>query len=251
MTEVKELSNMNFAIVTMKLKGSTNLDTEGYLVGYKPLVEKDFEVIKTNDMYAWLYRKGSIHMFCAKYYYIARLSYGYKIDNTNLASFQNFADTEKEQAIAIGIVEKIMAGFTTDGLIKYNGLVDYEKFREIADDVKKDIELAETTNKSFYTRPPATYGHNHSRIDYPAYLSSAYTPKVSTTTSFKRTTTYDVTTALADMSSKIKEIESGIYTPPKLAEIPADDPKAMEIDNKSVDDDTDIENYMNGYGMGY
>lgn len=234
----EELKDLKYAIVTAKLKDSKNLETEGFFVGIRPIVDKDFEVAKASDLYVWIYRKGSVHMFHLDYYYVDKINVGYG-DKSIISSTRSYKDDQVDQKLAIERLKAIHKGFIAGGSGKANGLIDYEKFSDVPKAAKDDIELGGNTQdkkSTIYNRSGAA---NYSSGQSPLYGNkSVYKKKEVSTSNFKRTTRYDVNVAIDAMNAKVKEIKAKVYEPPKLKKIPADTKKmaAEDVGTNGFDD---------------
>jgi len=255
-----EGKDVKYAITTVHMKGQTGLENQGYFIGLKPLVTTDFEVVKTTDLFIWVYRKGSVHMYSTKYYFMSELTVGYKTKETDTiaSSFALFTENESSQKVAIEEANKILEAMEKSKLVRNNGLIDHEKFTDVPTEKKNDIELssAATGNRSVAPANNRTYGvcggrqwENRNNATHTQPYVPYKRPEV-TTIHLKRTTTYDVTQALTDMATKLKELEAGNYTKPELAKIPADDPTAIAIELAAAKEekDDDINAYYNAFG---
>lgn len=249
------LKDLKYVVLTIKLKDSTNLDTKGYFVGIRSIVDKDFEVAKTEDLYVWVYRKGSVHMFHLGYYFIDELVIGFG-DKGLSSSTQGFNDEEKDQKNAVDRLRKLALALRENGAGKANGLIDYEKYDDVPKAIKEDVEVGEvksTTNNrsggvnySGGQRSPLYGGHGAAGYGYGGYTGTthkSYVRKEVSTFNFKRTTRYNVPEAIEAMNAKVQEIREEIYEAPKLKRIPADSMKAKEAAADDDDDDYGY-NYM-------
>lgn len=220
------LKDLKYVTVTVKLKTSINLDTKGYFVGVRPIVDKDFSVAKAKDMYIWIYRKGSVHIFHLDYYYIDEICFGLG-DKSATSATKMYRNVEEDQKIAIDRLRDMAVAMRVNGAGKANGLIDYEKYTSVPTVVKNDIELKSTS------KPDGSTGSANYSTGQGAYKQ--WEKKVVSTFSFKRTTRYPIVEAIEAMNVKIQEIKNDVYEPPKLKRIPADT-KAMV---KADDDDDD------------
>jgi hypothetical protein len=233
---MEQHKGIKYVIVTAHMKGETKLDTQGYLVAYKTLVEKEFEVVKTTDMFIQLFRKGSIHMFNTKYYYISELQIA-SGDSVLISSLNTFNDTVEEQTDAINKIMEVIESLKSEGYLKYNDFIDYEKYSDVPAKLKEDIDASNRTilpkSSGGYTPPNNIYGNSannwQSATSYVAPVR-----KVVSTIMMKRTTTYDVAKALEAMAAKIKEMQAGTYV------LPGPKIKAEEDEPKVSDDNIDI-----------
>lgn len=236
------LKDLKHVIVTMKLKDSTTLDTKGYFIGLRPIVDKDFEMSKTSDLYVWIYRKGSVHMFHLNYYYVDEIHIG-SGTKASKSILRSYRDDGEEQELAVTRLKATAEALKQDGFSKENGLVDYEKYSDVPKIIKEDIEIGKLANKkdSSYTRSGAAkYTPAQSNL----YEGQNWQRKEVSTLSFKRTTRYDTMTALTDMDAKIQEIQADAYEHPKLKKIPADTNKVVATDENGSE--WDDYNYMCG-----
>lgn len=227
----KELKDIKYVIVTVKMKDSTTLDTKGYFVGIRPIVDKDFDVAKSKDTYIWVYRKGSVHMFHTGYYYIDEICFGLG-DKANTSSTRAYKDDEKDQKLAVDRLKDMSITLRADGVGKANGLIDYEKYSDVPIRVKEDIEI-KLVDKPINRSNAANYSvSGKGDVDY---SRSKYVKKEVSTLNFKRTTRYPVGEAIEAMNVKIQEIKDAAYEPPKLKRIPADTKKMTAADKEEDD----------------
>jgi len=256
------LKEIKYVVVTVKLKDSANLNTKGYFVGIRSIVDRDLEIAKAKDMYVWVYRKGSVHMFHLDYYYVEELSFGFG-DSGASSSTKGYSDAEEDQKVVIEKLQALALALRENGAGKVNGLIDYEKYTSVSASLKTEIESAKTEHTrsgavNYSTRgkwPSTGYGNSYGGIKtdpaspYTEYTGHTWQRKEVSTISFHRTTRYDVSEALTEMEAKIAEIRAGTYEAPKLHKIPADSIKEGEetgVANTSVADDDD---YMYNYGL--
>lgn len=225
----EELKNIKYVLVSIELKNTNNMEQQGYLIGCQPIVGSDFEVVKANQNFLWLFRRGSVQMFHPDYYFISEITIGY----AKMSSMRAFKDNEGQQADAMASIKEVMDILKENQMVRVNGLVDYQKYTDIPEATRSAIELPAASNKvttidnthnrSGYTAPVdhrtrPLYGGYSTTVPYTPYV-----PKEVSTSSFKRTTQYDITAAVRLMDIKITEIKENKYVPPKLKSIPADD----------------------------
>jgi len=241
------LKDVKYVIVTVKLKDSTTLDTRGYFVGIRPIVDKDFDVAKVKDMYIWVYRKGSIHMFHLEYYYVSEIYFG-SGDKANMSSTKAYKDDEEDQKSAIDRLRDVSICLKLDGSGKDNGLIDYEKYSNVPTAVKEDIEI-KVVNKSDNRSGATNYSAGQRPMDKKydnTHSSGKYVRKEISTLNLKRTTRYPIGEAIEAMNAKIQEIKDDIYDPPKLKRIPADTKKMSAADQEEEDLEDQYPPYMCG-----
>lgn len=261
MYTAEELKDINYALVSVELKGSGNMDQRGYLLGLQPIVGEDYDVVKSDNVFVWLFRRGAVHMFHIDYYYISQIDVGFSKETSGMILYKNTEDSQKEARQAI---KEIIDALKLKQMVRISGLIDHQKYTKIPESVKSAIEASgkATTAISDYTRagnanykagasenvrPAPLYGCGGHTTDYHKNYTP-YVPKEVTTISFKRTTKYDIVMAIADMANKILEIKENIYKAPKLKHIPADDVVEEEktSSNVTVADYDDMDN-ITGY----
>jgi hypothetical protein len=226
------LKDAKYVIVNVMMKDSKSLETKGYFLGIRPIVDKDFDVAKVDDLYVWVYRKGAVHMFHLDYYYIDEIQVGIGM-NANISSTQGFINEDDSQKEAIQNLKDISESLISNEMSNANGLIDYKKYDNVPTKLKDEIELtqAKSTVCDPYNR---SGGVNYSAGQRPASSTGStstntiYKSKEVHTTQFKRTTRYDVKEAIEEMNKKVAEIKAGTYEPPQLKHIPADKNKGVE-----------------------
>jgi len=211
------------------MRDSKSLDTKGYFLGIRPIVDKDFDVAKVDDLYVWVYRKGAVHMFHLDYYYIDEIQVGIGA-KASMSSTRGFTIADESQKDAIQKLKDLVDALIAANMSNANGLIDYKKYTNVPVGLKNDIEITNVksnvrdpynrsggVNYSAGQRPATSLGSTGSTKDTSTYKK----PEVHTT-QFKRTTRYDVAEAIKAMNKKVAEIKAGTYKAPQLKRIPAD-----------------------------
>lgn len=229
--KVEDLKNIQYATIGVELKGSSNMEQQGYLLGLRPIATENYDVVKADQLFIWLYRKNAVHMCGPDYYYITNITVGFSKDTSSIKMFK---DEPADQQEALSCLEEIIETFREKDIIRINGLIDHQKYTNVPDSIKALIDSTDTTTTdTALAKPPARtplygYGAGYNR-SYTTYVR-----KEVDTISFNRTTKYDADKAIEDMASKIAEIKAETYVPPQLIHIPADDAVVEEKPTTNV-----------------
>jgi len=223
------------------MRNSKSLDTKGYFLGIRPIVDKDFDVAKVNDLYVWVYRKGAVHMFHLDYYYIDEIQIGIGV-KANLSSTNGFTIADESQKDAIQNLKDLVDALIAANMSSANDLIDYKKYTDVPVGLKNDIEITNIkpnvrdpynrsggVNYSAGQRIAAGLGSTDSIRNTPTYKRLEVH-----TSQFKRTMKYDVAEAIETMNKKVAEIKAGTYKAPQLKQIPADKNKENITQSKDL-----------------
>lgn len=242
----EELKDINYVVVGIELKSSANMEQQGYLIGFQPIVPEDFDVVKSDKAFIWLFRRGAVHMFHPDYYYVSDVTIGFNKETSAMRTFRNTEDSQKD---ALECISQIIKSLTDKQMTRTNGLIDYMKYTNVPEAVKSAIEISTSTTSTKIESPRSTiYGSSAASVIHtPVPVTYApYVPKEVSTISFKRTTKYSIADAMARMIAKIAEIKANTYQPPQLKHIPADDvAKEEKVTTNTPAPDNDYEDYAN------
>ena len=221
----EESKSVNFVIVKIALKSNEKSEVEGYFTQLKPLVQKDFEVIKADDMYIWLYTKGVVYMHSLNHYYISQIVCGQKVGDRNETSYKSYKNIESEQNSAKELLKELIVSMEKSGLIKHHGLIDCDKYIDVPTYLKDNLDVAGGIKPKPVESKSSTYcsGYRNTPVITP------YVAKVVSTSIMKRTINTNASEMLAAMLQNIKAIEENTYAPKDRTKIPADDLDILHV----------------------
>lgn len=197
------------------------------------------------DKFVWGYAKKALWLFNLSKYSIASISVQIKAE----VSARGYIDTPDSQKEAKEVLTILYTKMADAKRLTPMGLIDFRTYtvpdawkKEIMDD---DEATTKNYNRSGGASLPVAQSHNgynpHACGYSPNTVTTVYKRKEVSTTTFERTSKYDVTEAMKNMEAKLAAVKAGTYEKPKLSKIPGDDiPLTNEI---KVDKDIK-ENYL-------
>jgi hypothetical protein len=238
----ERIKDVKYVVVEAVLKRDKSNKVEGLFIGYQPMVKTHTQLVSNDEQFIWLYKGDNIYMLNASHYDIK------SIEMQRFAEISTYIGTS--QIEYIDRLKLIHETFTEEKKVLASGLIDADEYT-----VPKKIEdrLNEGEKKSEAFKTPSTgasytpgYSARSGGCNYST--GSYYSRKEPSTTVFKRTTKYPITTAIDKMKAKVEEIRKGEYKAPGLPFIPADkEEPAKEADaDKTSDDMTDYEDIYGG-----
>jgi len=235
------VKDVKYVVVEAILKRDKSNKVEGLFIGYQPMVKTHTQLVSNDEQFLWLYKGDNIYMLNASHYEIR------SIEIQRFAEVSTHMGTSQEEYIdRLKLIHEV---FTEEKKVLASGLIDVDEYtvpKKIEDRLNeegKKSEAADTSSPSSgYSAP--SYNTRSGACNYST--GSYYKKKEPSTTVFKRTTKYPITTAIDKMKAKVEEIRKGEYKAPKLPFIPADKKEPVE----EADDKTSTaqDNYEDIYG---
>jgi hypothetical protein len=255
--ENKSADDIKYVAVEMSSNEDKEDITIGLFMGIGSLMDFSNEIIQAGEEFIWLSRGNQIHMLNLDQHSIDTLHIGESGSN-NIISNYSLSTTQSASKEKLTGIHRLMkdAKRTLMG-----DLIDVDVY-EVRDDIKEKVGKirAESKPKSTIVTTPTKPKTNADRSEYGYYRSAAYghahtagysatRKKEISTTMFKRTTKYPISTAIESMRKKVEEIKQGSYKPPKLAKIPADG-EEKEKESKALEasvNPEEIDNHMDEF----
>ena len=232
------IKDVKYVVVEAILKRDKGNKVEGLFIGYQPMVKTHTQLVSNDEQFIWLYKGDNVYMLNASHYDIK------SIEMQKFAEVSTYIGTS--QIEYINRLKLIHETFTEEKKVLASGLIDVDEY-VVPKKVEERLNEGEKKSESFKT-PSSSAGY--SAPDYNARsgacnysTSSHYSRKEPSTSVFKRTTKYPITTAIDKMREKVEEVRKGEYKAPELSLIPADVKEpAEEVDDKTftAQDDEDI-----------
>ena len=243
MIDGQELKDIRFVVVELKLK-KAELVTKGLLVGYRPVVDRDLDLVGVNDKYVWVFKAGCVHMFSTDYYAIAAVEVACGKVKEEQAELRSFKEDAGQQTDAKIFINDIMDALKKADMVQYNGLVKHtaytvpDRFKDLLhDDVKTDTNTSTHTGAHTGART-GTAGYSTAHKPHTGVhrtVGKQWVRKEVSTANMKRTTKYGRVKAMVAMNDKFKLLKENVYVPPRLAKIPDDDLAEKNDTTKSTD----------------
>jgi hypothetical protein len=234
------IKDVKYVVVEAALRRDKSNKVEGLFIGYQPMVKTHTQLVSNDEQFIWLYRGDNIYMLNAAHYDVG------SIEMQKGAEVSTYIGTSQEEYInRLKLIHEV---FTEEKKVLASGLIDADVYtvpKKVEDHLnegeKKSINAK--TPRPDYTSP--SYNTRSGACNYST--GSYYKKKEPSTTVFKRTSKYPITTAIDKMRAKVEEIRRGEYKAPELPLIPADEEVPVEeADNKTSTTQDDYEDIYGG-----
>jgi len=232
----EDIKGVDYVAIQVALKKDTDNKTKGLFLGCQPMVKINTQLVSKDEEFIWLFKGENVYMLNVDHYDVEKI----ELQKDNKLSVYTAGNTQEDYVERLKLIQEVL---TEEKKVLKSGLIDTDKYtvpKSVLDDIEKVDKketsvIKETINKSGGTNYNARTG----ACNYTGYNSGGYSykKKEPSTTVFKRTTKYPITSAIDRMKAKVDELRKGEYKPPKLPLIPAD--KEVVGKGKPTDDDDD------------
>jgi len=218
-----EIQEARYVAVELTLKKDASNKIKGLFLGCQPIVKDHTQLVSKDEEFVWISRGDNIYMLNTDHYNIDHID----IDNRGSLTTLTAGTNQAEYIGRLKLIQKVYA--EKEEVLK-SGLIDPDNY-VLSSKIKADLDAKIERKKETTTPAGSTWNRNNNKnrsgacnySGYSGYSGSVYTPKKPSTTMFKRTTKYPITSAIDRMRAKIEAIKKGTYEPPKLPSIPADE----------------------------
>jgi len=242
----EDIKDVKYVVVEAALKRDKSNKVKGLFIGYQPMVKTHTQLVANDEQFIWLYKGDNIYMLNASLYDVGSIEMqkGPAID-TYVGTYQG------EYTSRLKLIHEV---FTEEKKILSSGLIDVDEYtvpkkvEDILGKVEKKSDVGKTHSTNEYHSPRSGACNYSTSGCYTGNYSAptSYKKKDPSTSVFKRTSKYPITTAIDKMKAKVEEIRKGEYKAPELPFIPADkEEPPEETENKTTNA---LEDYEDMYG---